>query len=233
MKRSTLALAVLLSVGVGTVGCAPGSPSSAPTTPVAEDPSPTPTPTEQAEPEAERIVVGGESIVVLASDGTELASYDYFQDTADLVDGFTELFGSAPVETPVEGDPHSPAGIELDWDGFAIRDDERAGSPPYTPNHLVSVTAAEVDGIRIETTAEFTVGTPLEEVRAEAPDSETEPYEGEDGVTQYNFQVDAVALDADDPACPEEGCTLSVRLLSNEEDAAITRIIAPTPNFGA
>ena len=230
MKRSTLAIALVLGTVIGTAGCASGTPSSPPTTPAAESPSPTPeetttpTPTEQPEAEAERIVVSAETIVVLASDGTELASYDYFQDTAELVDGLTEVFGREPVDTPFGGDTHSPAGTQWSWDGFAILDDDREPTPPHTPNHLVDITATEVDGIALETADGFGVGTSADDVLA-APDAEPYP---ETGI----IQVDAVPLDFDDPICPEGGCTLSVRLVTDEPGDVIERMLAPAPNFG-
>ncbi|MFC0681206.1 hypothetical protein ACFFGH_25535 [Lysobacter korlensis] len=227
MKRSVLT--AMVALGVGAVGCAsPGTPSAAPPTPTAEEPTPTPTPTptEQSEPEAERIIVGAEEILVLAADGSELAAYDYFQNTSELIAGFTELFGAPPVDTAFDGDTHAPPGIERNWDGFAILDDEREPTPPHTPNHLVDVTTTEVNGITVETADGFAVGTPAAEALA-APDAE--PVNSETGQV---VQVDAVPLDFDDPICPESGCTLSVRLFTDESGETLARILAPTPNFG-
>ncbi|MDQ4137407.1 MAG: hypothetical protein M3116_00980 [Actinomycetota bacterium] len=229
MKRSAATVVLLIGLGIGTVGCASAStPSTAPTTTAAEEPSPTPTatptPTEQAEPEAERIIVGADAIVVLGSDGSELAAYDYFQDTAELVAGFTEVFGRPAAESPFEGDAHSPAGVQRAWDGFAILDDDRDPVPPHTPNHLVDVTANEVGGIAVETADGFTVGTSAEEVEA-APGAQPYPASG-------IIQVDSVPLDFDDPICPEGGCTFSVRLFTDEPGELIVRMLAPAPNFG-
>jgi hypothetical protein len=233
MTTSTRALALLLCVGIGTAGCASATPSDAPSTPpAAEEPSApptaTPTPTEQAGPEAERIIVSAEAIVVLASDGTELAAYDYFQDTAEVVDGLTEVFGGPPADNPFEGDAHSPAGVERAWEGFSILDDEREPTPPHTPNHLVDVTASEVNGILVETMDGFAVGSVADEVLA-APDAE--PY-SPPGETLQLIQIDAVPLDFDDPICPDGTCTLSVRMFTDDSAEEIVRMLAPAPNFG-
>ena len=231
MRRAALTLALVLSVGIGTAGCGSGTPSSPPSTsPAAEEPSetptptPTPTPTEQAEPEPDRIVVTADAILVLAADGTELAAYDYFQDTAELVAGFTEVFGGPPAENPFEGDTHSPSGIEQAWDGFSILDDDREPEPPHTPNHLIDVTVAEVNGIRVETTDGFTVGTPADEVLSA---SDAQPYP-DAGI----IHVDSVPIDFDDPTCPESGCTWSVRFFTDDSGVDTVRMLAPGPNFG-
>lgn len=217
-------------------GCAPAQGGGSPSTPAAE-PSPPPTPSATTAPtpdeqqQAETVVVTAESITVTAEDGTELAVFDYFEPTDQVVEGLTDVFGIEPTDERFEGALDMPSGTIWNWDGFELTDTDPEGDPPLWPNHSVRVTMPEVAGVTVETVDGVRVGDDAQTIEARYPDTSGRFTVG-DEPERLDVFLGAIPL-------PKEGensdgnYEFSVWLIAADPSAAISEFRAPSPNFGA
>src|SRR5690349_6229879 len=102
-----LSLAAIVAAGVMLSGCASpadtgAAPSASPSATATPAPSPSPTPEEQ--------------VVVLSLDGATIdgGSLVSFDDVDGVVSSFTDVFGTAPDESPVDG-PYGSVWTAYDW----------------------------------------------------------------------------------------------------------------------
>lgn len=151
--RHALAIIVLMAAAGALTGCTPGGGPSAPLTPSpsASASSPTPTPTPEV-PAAASVSISAEMIAVLDADGATIVSFDYFQPTADVIAGLSEHLG-APVDSPYEGGLESPPGVNHDWGGLRLIDNDAPVSAPYYGDHWVIVTGPDANGLPVGTPA--------------------------------------------------------------------------------
>ena len=246
VRRRRVAVSLLIAGSLALLaGCTPDP--TLPSPPPSESSSPTATPTPTASPTgkptdeptaagAERIVVGAEEIVVLSADGGALATFDYFQPTAEVVAGLTQYLG-APVDTWFEGHGHALPATFHDWGGLRLADTVPPGARPYDPEHWVRITSSDANGLIVGTVDGVVVGDHFAELEAAQPSDEvyrwTSPETNEASVS---FRIDIVELpelpgteNVDDDWSPSFG----VVVIGNESTGVITSLAAPSANFGA
>ena len=229
------ALAVLALAALATLtGCtaAAAETSAPPASPSQATPTPSPTPTQQ--PQAAAVLVGTQSFSVVDENGAVLASFTYVQDTAEVVAGLSEYLGD-PVDTPYEGGGDTPPATYHDWGGLRLVDDVYDGAAPHFSNHWVWLSSADAHGVALQTVDGLAVGGALSaaapfasEPAAEWPDSRT-------GTTTRVFRTSVVALPPvpDDVTMPDVDPELAIDIQGTVETDTITRITAPSPNWGA
>ena len=211
---------VLLAACAGTSVPGQATPSA---TVVASD-----APTPPAAPQAAGIVISTAAITVVDEAGATMSSYDYFEPTSDVVAGLTEVFGSAPKDTPFAGGGDQPPAIWHEWGGFRLVDDDYAGQAPLYPNHWVALTAASADGLQLSTLDGIAVGATTSEVAANHSDV-LNPWTDSDGTAHTDLWIDY-------RPDPTEGATVDNPVMgvwiSGPTDGAVTRIVAPSRNWG-
>ena len=70
----------------------------------------------------------------MADDGTELARFDYFQPTGEVIAGLSSYLG-APEDTCTRAAGRARPTTFHDWGGLRLADTVPAGSRPYDPEH--------------------------------------------------------------------------------------------------
>ncbi|MGG7464484.1 hypothetical protein [Plantibacter sp. YIM 135347] len=209
-------------------GCAPqaAAPSASPTK-TAAAPSATPTPT-PADAVASRVVVHSQTVDVVAEDGSTIASVRYFDPATDMVAALTKAFKAEPVVSADPGAIETPPGTRYTWGGFAIVDRDIEQSDPYFPAINLYAETADVNGVRIETVGGFAVGDDVETVAAAASDKVSR-YTMGDGTHSVNIRVDRFDIPpvGDKPEARSWGV-----VLLGEANGSVTRIVAPSGDFG-
>jgi hypothetical protein len=152
--RFTIPIALVVAMTTPLVACASPSPAPSPSTTAAvETPSPSPT----AEPKAALITFTAETVVITTDNGETLATFNYFQPTAEIVPALTEVFGFEPTverTVPYEGWPST----WIEWEGFRIQDTEQESDGVYYVDYRISAETAAVRGIAIQTVDGISVG---------------------------------------------------------------------------
>jgi predicted small secreted protein len=232
-KRNALAIVVLLTAATALSGCVPGAgPAVSPSSSATGSAAPTPTP---EVPLAASVAISAEAIAVLDSAGAPIASFDYFQPTAEVVAGLSEHLG-APVDNANPGSIETPTGINHVWDDLVLFDTDTPGAAPENPNHYVFVegtsagsvpvaTSAGVGsaaGVRVgDSTTSLTVGVEL-------ASSGTDPSTGR---TMEVYRIGIVPLPPH-PAVPTEPRNLGVMVVTHTDTGLVERLVAPSANFG-
>ncbi|GAA2465196.1 hypothetical protein [Agromyces soli] len=195
------------------------SPSSKPT------PSATPSATPSPEPAAAAVVVSAEHFQVVDADGGVLASYDYFQPTAEVVAGLTGYLGE-PVDTEFEGHNDAPRATYHDWGGLRLVDTAMPASPPTISEHWVRITSTDANGLALRAFDGSTVGGSIANVEGEISDY-TNP---NDGIAYRTVRIGIVPIETT-PDGFEQNFAVAVH--GEVAEDRILFIIAPSPNFGA
>jgi hypothetical protein len=234
------AVALILLTGCVTTPTFPTSPPSSPAgTPTSPSPSPaatappSPSPAPVAAPD--RVVIDAEFIRVLADDGSELARFDYFQPTAEVIAGLDSYLG-ASEQTWFEGRGHAMPATYHDWGGLRLADTVPAGQRPYDPEHWVSVTSVDANGVTIMAPDDVVVGDavgPL--IEADGTDEVHRWTSPETAVASVSFRIDLVELPPMPGADPSDDWSPSfgVMVVGDETAGVVTRLAAPSANFGA
>jgi hypothetical protein len=215
--------------------CIPGArPATAPSPNAVSSAVPTPTTRAPDVPVAASIAISAEAIAVLDANGTPIVSFDYFQPTADVVAGLSEHLG-APVDTPYTGGLESPPGVNHDWGGLRLIDNDAPVSAPYYGDHWFLVTGPDANGLPVGTTAGIGttggvhVGDPLSAVTigAEPP---VNTLDSSDGRPLTYFRVGLLPL----PPGGEYGDApnLGVTIVGYTDTDTVQRFIAPSRNWG-
>ncbi len=217
----------LLAAAVLLASCASASNAGeAAPTPTASTSAPTPAPT----PLVDRIVISGEAITVVADDGTTLASYDYFQPTAEVVVGLAAYLGD-PVDTRVEGggDESTPATLH-DWEGLQLYDTDQVEEAPYWPNHQVRLNGPMSGDVALATAGGIAVGDAFADIDMTGAGQPVEYVVEESGLTYRSFPIEIVAL----PPGPGTGDapTLSLQVDGPVDVGAVETIQGPLPSYG-
>lgn len=207
------------------------APTASPTTSATTSPTPTPTP---EVPVAASVSISAEAIAVLDADGATIVSFDYFQPTADVVAGLSEHLG-APVDSPYEGGLESPPGVNHDWGGLRLIDNDAPVSAPYYGDHWVIVAGPDANGLPVGTpagvgsTGGVHVGDALSGVTigAEPP---VETLDSLEGRPLAYFRVGLFPL----PPGGEYGDApnLGVTVVGHTDTDTVDRFIAPSRNWG-
>ena len=170
MIRRQLVLAPLLAVVLALSACHPtvvASTSPPPTTAATKtataSPTPTSSPTPTAVPKAvlASIYVDGDAMTLTATDGSVIASLDYFQPQDAAVAALTAALGFAPAP---DSSNSSPA---FDFEGLKIVGPPLDGGPGWA--FRVSTTVASVRGIPIATVGGAGVGSDAQSLAASYP----------------------------------------------------------------
>ena len=234
---ATLAALLLCAGCAAAPSAAPAEPTT-PATPSAAPADPTPTPTPEAV--AERIVVTAESMAVLMSDGFTGATFDYFEPADLAVEGLTDVLGAAPTTTQEPGNPDDGSFTLHEWDGVAIWDLDRPASAPFRSDWTMLLTAPTAGGVALETVDGVQVGDSASALEAAYPDQFTH-VECCGQPERTDFRIGAKPIEATEQQLaeirgelPEETSPeFAVWVLAADSAGAVTRILAPSPNFGA
>ncbi|MFD6054387.1 hypothetical protein [Agromyces sp. NPDC060279] len=221
------ALAALILAAFAACAATP-TPTQPPTSSPSSKPTPSATPTPSPEPPAAApaaIVVSAEHFQVVDADGGVLASYDYFQPTAEVVAGLTGYLGE-PVDTEFEGHNDAPRATYHDWGGLRLVDTATTASPPTIPEHWVRLTSTDANGLALRAFDGSTVGGSIANVEGEISDY-TNP---NDGIVYRTVRIGIVPIETT-PDGFEQNFAVSVH--GEVAEDKILFIIAPSPNFGA
>jgi hypothetical protein len=235
-ERNALAIVVMLATASALSACMPGAgPTASPSSSATDSAMPTPTPSPTPDvPVAASVAISAEAIAVLDAAGAPIATFDYFQPTADVVAGLSEHLG-APVDTPYTGGLESPPGVNHDWGGLRLIDNDAPVSAPYYGDHWVIVTGPDANGLPvgtpagIGTTGGVHVGDALSAVTigAEPP---VDTLDSLGGRPLAYFRVGLLSL----PPGGEYGDApnLGITIVGYTESDTVQRFIAPSRNWG-
>lgn len=206
--------------------CVSPSPSPSPTPPPSAAPTTAPSPTPEPAV-ADRIVISTTTITVVDGDGATFAEFDYFQPTIEVVEGLSTYLGD-PVDTPFAAHNDSPSATYHDWGGLRVVDTVPEGTAPYDPEHWISVTGADANGLHVVGPGGVSVGSPLDSSGSSDVSEFTNP---ETGRTYESHRLDIV--DVQVPWSEAMDHNLAVRLGGYLDTGLVEQITAPSPNFGA
>lgn len=173
MRRS-LAFSPVLLVVLALAACQPPAPvasssasaakpvttSTATSTPTTSAP---PTPTAVPKAVLASIYVDGDALTLLATDGSVLATIDYFQPQDAAVAALTDALGFSPT---VDSSGSSPA---YDFEGMRIVGPPLDGGPGWA--FRLSTTVSSVRGIPVSTIGGATVGSDAQSLYAAYPNT--------------------------------------------------------------
>jgi hypothetical protein len=231
--RGALTVLLTLCVATALAACTPGAAPTPSASPSASSPAPTP-PEPTPEPVAASVAISAEAITVLDADGGALATFDYFQPTAEVVTGLSEHLG-APVDSPNPGGIETPPGIDHVWGGLRLFDTDPAGAAPENPNHYVFVSGPDAGALPIATDAGIgsaagaRVGDPATSltIGTEAGSAFTDP------TTGRTSQVTRIGIVELPPRADAPGSrNFAVMVVSYNDTGLIERMVAPSANFG-
>lgn len=226
--NKTALFGVLAVAALTLTGCAPVIPQSDPTgtatsSPSAASASPSATPEAAPAPapaaEADRLVMSSSGVQIFLDDGTVGLEFGYFDPIGPVADELSGLFGQVPVVTTYDGN----VAADYEWPGLSIGTDGPA-VPPMGAEIIMFVSAAEVNGIAIETVDGIKVGDPLEALALADPNNAHRWQR--DGVEELVVTVDPTPVSAD---YPEREFSVELRALPSS--GPITKMGAPMKNF--
>lgn len=240
VSAGALVLVGVLSVGLS--ACAgsdePGA-GLAPTTSSTPSPTPSPTaaeatatPTALPDAAAASVVVSAEAIDVTASNGTSW-SLSYFDATENAINALSSVFGAEPAVGVWQGGIESSPGATYTWPGLEILDSEWPTLAPTLPEYRVTLTAAEYNGVSLETVDGVQMGDSAAVLESAYPDTATRISVG-DTPERLDVLLGTVMLPhADDYPTMDGQLTFSVRVAAGDPSGSVDTIGAPMPNFGA
>lgn len=241
LRRRRIAASLLIAGSLALLtACVPEPvmPTPRPTASAAASPTPAPTEEPVAAPAAaahvERIVIGAEWITVIADDDTELARFDYFQPTAEVVAGLSRYLGT-PVDTWFEGRTEAPPATYHDWGGLRLTDTVPPGEAPYDPEHWVRLTSNDANGVAITAVGGVAVGDPFASLEASAVSDEVSRWTSpETNQTSVYFRFDLVELPPMPGTHHTDGWSPSFGVTVDGDDATgvIQSLTAPGANWG-
>ena len=214
-RLATLAALVI----VGLAGCASAAPVSTPTTaPPVVQPSPTATPEPVVPAE---LVVRGAGVELYDSEGTQIGSFIWADETADALEVLELAFGLAPTPGTRTGDGTHFADFDsYDFTGFIYFSANNLDKPRneyFLPSTVQVDTGEPINGVSIRTLDELAVGGTLAEVLALSP-----------AINYVEALGTAYLVDAVDPAkvLDLDHSTDMVAAVV-DPDGTIVRILAP------
>jgi hypothetical protein len=230
--RLPLALSAVLCALVLVACSASVEPTStaSPSNQVTPSPSETvtPSPAETQEPvTAAQLTLSATSFSVVNSDGSDGATFSFFDPVDPVVDALTTAFGFEPVLTDVP-EPYecSPYRI-FQWGEFQLLDESAAAEAigPLMFRFSVSTNEPQTGDVIVETTNGVAVGDAVTDIAQLYP--AVSPQLLEDGQEYYTFETDVVFdSDADGTQIPYSAKATG---MSNE---AIRTIYAPVGGPG-
>ena len=231
-----VAMLPIIALALSIVGCASATPAAISTPPPATNSE---TATKEPKPAIARVTVLADSITVTDAEGELVDAVDFFSAPAEIVRVLTHAFGVAPDtvlrEVPCNCDRRW--NTEYNWEGFQLLDEgttgtpsDQAGEPPYLTVAQVSVTAASVHGVQIDTAQGVMVGDDAAPLTANQPSDTVPNYAAPNNGDLTRFDLGTVELPDDSYST---GLSFSVHVFSTARDGIVTGIIAPiNNNFG-
>ncbi|WBM79688.1 hypothetical protein KIV56_15780 [Cryobacterium breve] len=159
-----------------------------------------------------------------------MSTFDYFQSASEVVAGLSQALGSAPIVENFEGRNDVPPTTRYQWGGFVLNDPVTGGTPPFSSNTWVRVSAEAVNGVHIGTVDGIAIGDSAAELEARYPDTSFRLPSG--GQSELNIGVGFVPLPPSDDSAGSAR-TFSVQLLAPDPLGPITQLTTPSPNWGA
>lgn len=224
-------LTVLAAAGLSVIlsSCAGvAEPAAEPT----GSPSPTSTPTIEATPTpdasevATEIVVAGDRIVVIALDGSELDTANFFTDRDLLVETLTDALGAEPTVTTRPVGNETRAGLIHDWNGLSLFLADGEWGELVADITRLEVTAATVNGIAIRTNEGIQVGTLVSDLD---PSIDLEPIT--DG-SILRLGAETVGTGSDLGEGGDSAFLLIASVAAFTDATAVNRMFAPATNWG-
>ena len=221
---TTIRAAIVCAAVLVFSGCA-GQQSTTATAQASTSDSPEATPP-STEPVAERITVTAEGLSVLDADDGELARFDFYDPSAEVVDALTVHLGEPSVDTSLGDGTSGP--VEYAWEGFRLVDlagpgDETAAATDY----MVVAESSTVGDVRVETTEGAAVGSSIDDVVVGDGESVTEL---EDPDTGAAVSIVRVGLTDLPPVAGQDGLNVGVQITAH--DGIVIALAAPVGNFG-
>ena len=217
----TRPVALITAVSAALVLAACSSPAE-PGATAASSPSPSASASASTAPTSEAIVIGAETLAVVAADG-QTREFDYFDDREAAIEALTTVLGE-PRQEPAETDGSEP--VRYDWGGFVLTDQVGDGDREgYSTDYSVTASAASVGGVPIRTVDGVAVGDPFAEIDASDGDAPEEHLDADTGTSFTWARVDVVALDG-----LHDGANVGVALTGSGD--VVEEVDAPAANFG-
>ncbi|MBG6053671.1 hypothetical protein IWX81_000061 [Salinibacterium sp. CAN_S4] len=235
-----IAILPVLAIALSIVGCAEAGPEAIPipTPSAVETKAPQPEPEPEPEPTIERVTVLADSITVTDSEGNVVDAVDFFTPPDEIIRVLTNAFGVSP-ETVREGPCNCDRSSDTahNWDGFVLfdattfgRSGDQPGVRPYDTVAGVSITAASVNGVQVDTVDGVMVGDDAAPLAANYPIITRPNYLNPDQPDESQVSFGTVPLPDDSY---NTGLSFSVHAFWTSGEGVITRITTPiNNNFG-
>ena len=206
-------------------GCAGQQQSTPATARASTTASPEATPP-SAEPAADLITVSAEGLSVLDVEGVELARFDFYDPSAEVVDALAAHLGEPSIDTSLGDGTSGPA--EYEWEGLRLVDLAGSGDETATvTDYMVVAESSAVGDVRIETTEGASVGSRLDEVVIGEGESVTEL---EDPDTGAAVSIVRAGLSELPPVAGRDGLNVGVQITAH--DGIVIALAAPVGNIG-
>ncbi|MCU1557046.1 MAG: hypothetical protein JWN09_1041 [Microbacteriaceae bacterium] len=212
ISRRVVAVVLSVSVLIGVSACTSQPLSiSRPSPSVSSTPSPAPT---KAVPKAAKITIDRTQMVVLAGDGSTMATIPYTSMLDAAVDQLTKLIGVAPASSSTPESQCSPANTIEAWgDGLKLSQWQTDVGGPY-PVTVFSRQKTVGTGISVVTPNGYGVGDSISAFIAASPASSLVINSDSSYGTQVFYDLDPTTNDA-------------AVLLSDVQNGPITMLNAP------
>lgn len=214
---SLRSLAVLVVLAVGLSGC------------TASAPAPTSSPTTVATPKpavesngAATLQVTSEKLIALDASGEVIAEADYFGDGADAIALLTSTFADRPLVEDLNGNPHALTTTQYHWDGVRVLVFDYGTDLGYeAPAVYLAVRVTEVEGVKIITGDGIAIG---------ASEADVKPYSYGYQDVQTVYLLDEFRVDVQ--YFIENGLPAYSTHVDVDEAGEVIAISAPDRNFG-
>lgn len=216
MRRSLAPVLALAASALLLIGCAPST-SAEPSATSSASSSPSSSPTPEVDPQ---IVVSLEGLTVTDESGTTSVAFD---DSPALLALLEKTTGVLPEPENVEVVPGDTTPMQrYDWDGLIVLADSKGEVPA-----AVSITAAEVGGVPVQTAEGLHVGS----TRADLLDAGAWALvDAEDAATAADLGLGEQEV-PDTESLTHPGSVGILYVLFSLEGDTVTRINAPANDF--
>ena len=204
-------------------GCT-GQQQSTPATAQASTPASSEATPPSSEPVAERIIIAAEGLTVIGDDDSELARFDYYDPSAEVVDALSAHLGDPSIDTSLGDGTSGPAAY--DWPGLRLVDLAGPGDESSaTTDFIVVAESSAVRDIEIETADGIAVGGSFDNVVGGEPVTELENPD-----TGAAVSIVRVGISELPPIASQDGLNVGVQVTAH--DGIVVTLASPVGNFG-
>ena len=145
-----------------------------------------------------RIVLSTEGVQLIGPSNQDFGKYFYFEEDGDeIVAALTQAFGVEPEVTTFEYSSEIREGRLFSWEGVDLYvNDGEIRRDIGNPRFRLVVSAEEVNGMAIRTTRGLMVGSPIDDVAAQADNTTTLS-------VANGFELDAIMYHLDEQVVPD------------------------------